>query len=82
MMKKSVRRWLITYDDEAKMKLSVDKDYGKLYKRKEDSAEKIAQRNAETNPLMYSDYETLQEVMNKVPVVSSDTVKDARDDLA
>ena len=32
-----------TYDDEAKMKLSVDKDYGKLYKRKEDSAEKIAQ---------------------------------------
>ena len=71
-----------TYDDEAKMKLSVDKDYGKLYKRKEDSAEKIAQRHLATNSSLFSNYEDFQNAIKNAPKVSSDSVAAQRNSVA
>ena len=71
-----------TYDDEAKMKLSVDKDYGKLYKRKEDSAEKIAQRHLATNSSLFSNYEDFQNAIKNAPKVSSDSIDEQRDGIA
>lgn len=70
------------YDKEAKMKLSVDPKYGDFYTRTAPTEKEIALRNTETNPLMYSKYDELKDVISIVPKVSSKTVGIARNKLS